>query len=149
MEPKAGSHDDPGTGVESVEYGGVRYAEIIWSGTAVEHTTFFSPPESSFQFGLLAHKAGFHEKPHYHAPFKRQINDLQQMFVVQRGVVATRLYADDGTLLREITLRAGDAIVLIHGVHAISVLEDMQCISVKQGPFLGTTLDKVDVQVRE
>ena len=46
-------------------------------------------------------------------------------------------------------LKAGDAIVLIHGVHAIRVIEDMQCISVKQGPFLGTAYDKVVVEVRK
>jgi hypothetical protein len=71
------------------------------------------------------------------------------MFVVQRGVVAVELYSDDGTLIREIILRAGDAIVLIHGVHAIRVIEDMQCISVKQGPFLGVEYDKVDVQAKK
>ncbi len=48
-----------------------------------------------------------------------------------------QLFSDEGELLREVELRAGDAIVLIHGVHAIRVIEDMQCISVKQGPFLG------------
>ena len=42
-------------GVEVIEYGGTTYAEIIWAGTDVEKTTFFSPAESSFQFGLLAH----------------------------------------------------------------------------------------------
>lgn len=131
--------------VETIEYHGTKYAEIIWAHTTVEHTTFFSPPESSFQFGLLAHKAGFSEPPHYHKPVTRQINDLQQMFVVQRGRVAVQLYGDDGALLREIVLAAGDGIVLIHGVHAIRVLEDMQCISVKQGPFLGTENDKVFV----
>jgi hypothetical protein len=57
-------------------------------------------------------------------------------------VVAVQLYSDDKTLLKEVILRVGDAIVLIHGVHAIRVLEDMQCISVKQGPFLGTEKDK-------
>jgi hypothetical protein len=56
------------------------------------------------------------------------------------------LFADDGRLLREIVMRAGDAIVLIHGVHAIRVLEDMQCITVKQGPFLGAERDKVFVK---
>lgn len=136
-------------GIEAIEFGGVRYAEIIWAGTEVEKTTFFSPPESSFQFGLLAHEAGYVEEPHFHRPFKREINDLQQMFVVQRGVVAVELYTDEGTLLKEVILRAGDAIVLIHGVHAIKVLEDMQCISVKQGPFLGTEYDKVVVQVKK
>lgn len=135
-------------GVESVEYNGIKYAEIIWAKTRVEKTTFFSPPESSFQFGLLAHKAGFIEPPHYHKSTVRTINDLQQMFVVQRGIIVVQLYSDDGKLLREIFMYPGDAIVLIHGVHAIRVIEDMQCISVKQGPFLGTKHDKILVEVK-
>jgi hypothetical protein len=71
------------------------------------------------------------------------------MFVVQRGIVAVQLYNDEGKLLREVVLRQGDAIVLIHGVHAIKVIEDMQCISVKQGPFLGTENDKIFVEVKK
>lgn len=135
--------------IEIIEHNNVRYAEIIWADTRVEKTTFFSSPESSFQFGLLAHHAGYHEQPHYHKPFSRTVTDLQQMFVVQRGVVGVKLYDDSGQLLREVVLSAGDAIVLIHGVHAIRVIEDMQCISVKQGPFLGDAFDKVVVKVKE
>lgn len=133
---------------EVIEHNGVRYAEIIWANTTVEKTRFFSPPDSSFQFGLLAHDAGFVEPPHFHHPVTRSITDLQQMFVVQRGVVMVSLFTDDGKLLQEITLHAGDAINLIHGVHAIKVLEDMQCISVKQGPFMGDKMDKVNVESR-
>jgi hypothetical protein len=134
--------------IDRIEYNGRLYAEIIWAGTEVEKTTFFSAPESSFQFGLLAHKSGFVEPPHYHRPESRRIDDLQQMFVVQRGVVVVELYSDDGELLREVELGAGDAIVLVHGVHAIRVLKDMQCLSVKQGPFLGPEQDKVFVEVK-
>jgi hypothetical protein len=36
----------------------------------------------------------------------------------------------------------------MHGIHAIKVLEDMQCISVKQGPFLGPVFDKVIVKIK-
>ena len=133
--------------IETIEFEGTRYAEIIWANIRVEQTTFFSPPESSFQFGLLAHTAGYQEPPHYHREFTREIHDLQQMFVVQRGVVAVQLYSDAGQLIHEVLLNPGDAIVLIHGVHSIRVLEDTQCISVKQGPFLGTDLDKVDVDI--
>lgn len=135
--------------VEIVEYNGTKYAEVIWANERVEKTTFFSPAGSSFQFGLLAHQAGFVEPPHFHKPVERTISDLQQMFVVQRGVVVVELYGDDGQPLREIEMRAGDAIVLIHGVHAIRVLEDMQCISVKQGPYLGEEEDKVFVEVKK
>ena len=132
--------------VEVVEYNGVKYAEIIWADTSVDRTTFFSLPESSFQFGLLAHPAGYAEAPHYHRAVKRTITDLQQMFVVQRGVVDVRLFDDDGAPLRTIRLGAGDAIVLVHGVHAITVVEDFQALSVKQGPFLGDEIDKVVVR---
>lgn len=135
--------------IETIEYNGIKYAEIIRAETRVEKTTFFSPAESSFQFGLLAHSAGFTEPPHYHQPVTRNINDLQQMFVVQRGLVVVELYSDDGNLLREIEMHAGDAIVLIHGVHALRVVEDMQCISVKQGPYLGEEKDKVFVDVKK
>ncbi len=63
--------------------------------------------------------------------------------------MAVELYGDDGHFLREIIMHPGDAIVLIHGVYAIRVIEDMQCISVKQGPFLGTENDKVFVEVEK
>lgn len=134
--------------IEHIEHKGVRYAEIIWADSEVESTTFFSPPESSFQFGLLAHKAGFKEPPHYHKPFTRTIHDLQQMFVVQKGVVVVELYDEEKVLFKEVTLKKGDAIVLIHGIHAIRVIEDMQCISVKQGPYLGMENDKVFVEIK-
>jgi hypothetical protein len=45
-------------------------------------------------------------------------------------------------------LRQGDAILLVHGAHSVRVLETMQCVSVKQGPFLGPDRDKVDISVK-
>jgi hypothetical protein len=134
--------------IEVVEHEGVTYAEIIRADARVARSTFFSPPESSFQFGLLAHEAGYREEPHFHKVVPRTIEDLQQMFVVQRGVVNVELYTDDRRLFREIRLGAGDAIVLIHGIHAICVVEDFQALSIKQGPFLGDEEDKVVVEPR-
>jgi 5-deoxy-D-glucuronate isomerase len=130
---------------EIIEHQGTTYAEIIWANTEATETTFYSPPASSFQFGLLAHEAGYQEEPHYHRSAPRTIEDLQQMFVMQRGVVDVQLFTDEGELFREIRLEQGDAIVLIHGTHAIKVIEDFQALSVKQGPFLGDEIDKVPV----
>lgn len=133
---------------EVIEHGGRRYAEIIWSGTSVETTKFYSPDKSSFQFGILAHGAGFVEEPHSHMNFERVIDDLQQMFVVQFGVLAVDFFTDGGVKFKEVTLRAGDAILLVDGAHSIRVLEKMQCISVKQGPFLGVDKDKVILEAK-
>ena len=134
---------------EVIEHNRIRYAEVIWSDTCVEKSTFFSPEGASFQFGLLAHEAGFLEPAHVHYTVKREISDLQQMFVVQRGVVRVQFFDDGGEMFKEVTLHAGDAICLVHGTHAIRVIEDMQCISVKQGPFLGVEMDKVNIEVKK
>ena len=134
---------------ELIIYKKKHYAEIIRGSLVKKETTFLSPEESSFQFGILAHKKGFKEPPHYHRPFKRTISDLQQMFVVQKGKIRVDLYSDSKKLIRKIILKKGDSIVLIHGIHAIKVLEDMQCISVKQGPFLGPEFDKVNVKIKK
>lgn len=135
-------------GYEIIERNGLRYAELIWANTTVEKTRFFSDPRSSFQFGLLAHAAGYQEPPHRHHEIKREIRDVQQMFVVQRGKVAVQFFDESGRQFREVVLGPGDAINLVHGTHAVKVIEDMQCISVKQGPFLGASVDKVNVQVQ-
>jgi hypothetical protein len=132
--------------IEVVEHQGTRYAEVIRADVRVKKTFFFSPAKSSFQFGLLAHETGYQEPPHYHQEFERTVTDLQQMFVVQRGIVGVQLFDDQGGLLKEVLLNPGDAIVLIHGAHAIRVIEDMQCISVKQGPFLGDSYDKILIE---
>ena len=58
------------------------------------------------------------------------------------------IYIQIKKIIRKIILNKGDAIVLKHGIHAIKVLEDMQCISVKQGPFLGQEFDKVIVKLK-
>lgn len=134
---------------ELIVYKKKHYAEVIRATLTKKKTTFLSPEKSSFQFGILAHSKGFKEPPHYHRPFKRTIVDLQQMFVVQKGKIRVDLFSDSKKLIRKIILKKGDAIVLIDGIHAITVLEDMQCISVKQGPFLGAEFDKVNVKIKE
>jgi hypothetical protein len=127
---------------EMVEHDGRRYAEIIWAGTTADKSVFFSPAGSSFQFGLLAHDAGFVEPAHYYPQIERKIDDLQQMFVVQKDVIAVDFFSDSGDRFREVVLRQGDAILLIHGAHSVRVLETMQCVSVKQGPSSEQTVTK-------
>ncbi len=134
---------------EVIEHLGIRYAEIIWAGSAVEKTRFFSPDSNSLQFGLLAHGKGFIEPAHVHKPVERKIKNLTQMFVVQKGKVAVDFFTTDGRKFREVVLSVGDGILLLDGPHAVRSLEDMQCISVKQGPFLGDENDKMNIEVKE
>jgi hypothetical protein len=71
------------------------------------------------------------------------------MFVVQKGKIAIHFFTPDGEKFRTVTLNVGDAILLCDGSHSVEVLEDMQCVSVKQGPFLGAENDKIEIQVKK
>ena len=62
--------------------------------------------------------------------------------------MASKANTSYNTRIKKIVLKKGDAIVLIHGIHSIKVLENMQCISVKQGPFLGPVFDKINVKIK-
>ena len=134
---------------EVIERDGVRYAEVIWAASTTPTTKFCSPDSGSMQFGLLAHGKGFIEPAHYHKQIERKIPNLVQMFVVQKGKIAVDFFTPDGKKFKEVIVGVGDAILLIDGAHSIRVLEDMQCVSVKQGPFLGAENDKVNIQVVE
>lgn len=134
--------------INVIEHGGVRFAEVIRADARVESSRFFSPCESAMQFGLLAHEAGFIEPAHVHPSIERRITGLQQMFVVQRGVIAVDFFDAEGGKVDEVILRQGDAILLVDGAHSVRVLEDMQCVSVKQGPFLGVEMDKIEIGIK-
>src|ERR1043165_6868089 len=122
-----------GINFEVIEDGGVRFAEVIWADSVTPTPKFCSPDDSSMQFGLLAHGRGFVEAAHYHKPVERKIHNLAQMFVVQKGKIGVDFFTADGVKFREVELNVGDAILLLDGAHSIRVLEDMQCVSVKQG----------------
>ncbi|MFH1670093.1 MAG: hypothetical protein ABIA92_00720 [Patescibacteria group bacterium] len=132
--------------LEIIEHNGVRYAEIIRSDLCVGESTFFSPPESSMQFGLLARKKGFIEVPHTHPTVDRNVTDCQQMVVVQDGIVVFDFYTQGGEKFQEALLHPGDAILLVDGAHSMRAVEDYQCVSVKQGPFLGVKEDKIPLE---
>ena len=124
---------------------GKRLAEVLLADQKVNKTTFFSNPNSSFQFGYVAHKKGYQEEAHFHREIEKKISDVSQVLFVQRGVVVVDFYNDDQTKLTEVSLKKGDAINIITGIHRIRILEDCQCLTVKQGPFISDEMDKVEI----
>ena len=124
---------------------GKRLSEVIHSNEKISKTTFFSNPNSAFQFGFVSHQKGYEEKAHYHKRVEKKIFDVSQVLFVQKGKVIVDFYNEDKTKIIEVNLNRGDAINIIRGIHRIRVLEDCQCLTVKQGPFISDEMDKVEV----
>ena len=61
----------------------------------------------------------------------------QEVLFIRRGKCRIDLYDTAGNHLDARELEAGDIILLAHGGHGIEVLEDIEFIEIKQGPYLG------------
>lgn len=133
--------------LEKVVLEGVLHAEILRATAEVDSTTFFSEENAALQLGLMSHQAGFEEPAHFHPVISREDCATQQFFIVTRGIVSVLFYDQSGKLFEKKELTVGDSILLIQGIHSISVGADSRCVTVKQGPFLGPEKDKVLVKV--
>ena len=131
--------------VERIEHEGKTLAIVLRKDLEVEKSTFLTPDESSLQLGFIVHPKGYVEAPHIHKPVERVIRDLQQMLFVEKGVVSVDFFFDAGEKVKSVELGQGDTILIMEGAHSIRVLEDLRCLTVKQGPFLGIEEDKIEI----
>ena len=75
------------------------------------------------------------------------MRNLQEVIIVTKGILEVQLYEDDHSLVAEVVLRPGDAILLVQGIHGYRMLEGVQAYIVKQGPFAGAEQDKMMVDI--
>jgi len=103
---------------------------------------FFTPNSFSQQLAYMNHPAGKQIQPHVHNPVRREVLYTQEVLLIKKGQLRVDFYSDQQEYLESRILAAGDIILLITGGHGFEVLEDLEMIEVKQGPFVGE-LDKI------
>jgi len=104
------------------------------SGTGVE---FFTPPEFSQQLAYMHHLPGKVIEPHVHNPVKREVVLTQEVLIIKKGKLRVDFYSQDREYLESHILEAGDVLLLASGGHGFEVLEELEMIEVKQGPYSG------------
>jgi len=103
---------------------------------------FFTPNSFSQQLAYMNHPAGKQIQPHVHNPVAREVLYTQEVLLIKKGQLRVDFYSDQQEYLESRILASGDIILLITGGHGFEVLEDLEMIEVKQGPFVGE-LDKI------
>lgn len=112
-------------------------AVIINSSFADPGIHFFTPPHFSQQLACMCHPAGKTIEPHVHNAIQREVFYTQEVLFIKRGRLRVDFYGDDRCYLESRMLGAGDVILLASGGHGFEVLEDLEMIEVKQGPYAG------------
>ena len=100
---------------------------------------FFTPDEFSQQLAYMNHPSGKIIEPHYHNPVERNVIYTQEVLVIKKGKLKVDFYDDNQAYLKSKIIEGGDIILLASGGHGFEVLEDIEMIEVKQGPYKGNT----------
>lgn len=123
--------------LEHIDHGGELLAIIVRQDFACDGVRFFTPGEFSQQLAYMHHPAGKLIEPHVHNHTVRSITYTQEVLVIRRGRLRVDFYDRDQTYLHSRILNAGDVILLAAGGHGFEVLDEVEMIEVKQGPYAG------------
>ncbi len=123
--------------VQKIERGDDLYAIIIRSNYSKEGISFFTPDDYSQQLGYMKHPKGHIINPHIHNEVSRSVYLTQEVLIIKKGKLRVDFYDDNKYYLFSEVLCSGDIILLSKGGHGFEVLEELEMIEVKQGPYSG------------
>ncbi len=123
--------------VEQVRFGDQLYAIIVRASFREPGIHFFSTPEMSQQLAFMSHPEGKTIEPHRHNKVTREVHYTQEVLLIQKGKLQVDFYTVEEKYLESRMLGAGDIILLCSGAHGFQVLEPLEMIEVKQGPYSG------------
>lgn len=98
---------------------------------------FFTPNELSQQLAYMRHPVGKVIQPHVHNPVPREVVYTQEVLFIRRGKLRVDFYNNQQEYLESRILQSDDIILLVTGGHGFQVLEEVEMIEVKQGPYMG------------
>jgi oxalate decarboxylase/phosphoglucose isomerase-like protein (cupin superfamily) len=111
--------------------------------------SFFTEDQHFIQVGSWNYASGKELQAHVHNRVDRAVERTQEVVYVRKGRLLASVYAADGTLVREVTVSAGDTIVLFDGGHGYRILEDgTEVLEVKNGPYPGAEADRTRIATK-
>lgn len=112
-------------------------AIIIRAEYTCEGVNFITPNEFSQQVAYMHHPAGKMIDAHIHNLVHRDVILTQEVLLIKKGKLRVDFYDDYEDYLESRMLNAGDVILLVSGGHGFNVVEEVEMIEVKQGPYSG------------
>lgn len=123
--------------VETLKAGDQLLAVIVSGKFREKGIHFFTDNDLSQQLAYMRHPAGKVIDPHVHNPVSRNVHFTQEVLLIRKGKLRVDFYDDHQNYLESRILEEGDVILLATGGHGFEVLEEIEMIEVKQGPYAG------------
>lgn len=117
-------------------------AIILKANYQSEGVDFITPGEYSQQVAYMHHPEGKVIDAHVHNIVHRDVVMTQEVLFVKKGKLRVDFYDIYKDYVQSEIIEAGDVLLLASGGHGFKVIEEVEMIEVKQGPYSGE-LDKV------
>ena len=134
--------------IKEIKYGNLLLAIIIPHNYHKAGITFCTPDELSQQMAYMQHPMGHIIAAHVHNPVKREVHYTKEALVIRKGKLRVDFYDNTHKYIESHIITAGDVILLTDGGHGFKVIEDIEMIEIKQGPYAGdgdkTRFESVD-----
>lgn len=112
-------------------------AIIIRDDYESDGINFLTPSEYSQQVAYMHHAAGKVIDAHVHNLVHRNVVLTQEVLFIKKGKLRIDFYDEYQDYLESHILNKGDTVLLTSGGHGFKVLEEIEMIEVKQGPYSG------------
>lgn len=123
--------------IEEVKKKDRTLAMIIRNDYQCEGVDFITPGDYSQQVAYMHHPTGKDIDAHVHNLVHRNVVMTQEVLFIKKGILRVDFYDDYEDYLESRELHAGDIILLVSGGHGFHVVEEVEMIEVKQGPYSG------------
>ncbi len=108
---------------------------VVRSSHTAEKIDFVTPDHFGQQVAYMNRPKGEIIQAHIHEPISRTLIGTQEVLYIRKGQIRVDFYESDRTYVSSMILGAGDLMLLSTGGHGFEVLEDIDMIEIKQGPF--------------
>lgn len=123
--------------IKEISFNNERLALIVFHSMQEKGVKFLTPEESSMQLAYMAHPSGKKIPLHFHNEVERTITLTQEVFFIKKGKVRVNFFSKSQEYLESHVLSSGDILLQVCGGHSFEILEDLEMVEVKQGPYLG------------
>lgn len=110
---------------------------IIKNNFICDGVNFITPNDYSQQVAYMHHPTGKKIDAHVHNLVHRNVVLTQEVIFIKKGKLRVDFYDDYEDYLESKVLETGDVLLLVSGGHGFEVLEEVEMIEVKQGPYSG------------
>lgn len=111
-------------------------AMVIKANYTNDGICFLTDANCLQQIAYMHHSSGHQIVAHEHNKILRTIEYTTETIILKKGKIQVVLYYERMEVYRFV-IEQGDIITLFSGGHAFTVIEEVEMIEIKQGPFMG------------